>query len=85
MFLKINSSLPIHIIYQERIRVSSILRKCITKKDNDIKFQNFYNNKIKGLCTKEELNIYLNYLDEQLYNYPKINKFPESIKHKIKY
>ena len=77
MFLKINSSLPIHIIYQERLRVSKILGKCIAKKNNDIKFPYLYNNKIKGKCTKEELNIYLNYLDKQLY-------IPNNIYNKIK-
>ena len=85
MFLKINSSLPIHIIYQERVRVSRVLEKYMLKKNNDIKFHYIYDNKIKSQCTKEELNIYLKYLDEHLYIYPKINNFPDSIRDKIKY
>ena len=43
-----------------------------------------YNNKIKTVCSKDELNSYLAYLDEQLYIYPKLANLPEAIREKIK-
>ena len=85
MFLKMCSTLPIQTIYHERIRVYKILNKIIKTKNDKIKFTYINDPSIKGFCTKNELNSYISYLDEQLYIYPKIAKLPEIIKDKCNY
>ena len=52
------STLPLHTIYYERIRVNKILRKIIKKEQNEIKFTYINNPKIKSICNKNELNLY---------------------------
>jgi hypothetical protein len=81
--MKICSSLPIQTIYHERVRVNKILQKISKKEIDNIKFSYINNPKIKSICNKNELIYYLNYLDEQLYIYPKNAILPESIKDKI--
>jgi hypothetical protein len=86
MFLRINRDYPIQKIYQERIRVQKILNgnKLKINDNNKIIFRHINNSKLKCKCNYFELKNYLDYLDKQLYIFPKLVELPELLINKIK-